>query len=153
MIPGVSANKLDNAANDTGREWNEFPSLGTSVRGPRPIDRAAYYGLAGHVVRSIAPHTEADPTAILLQYMALFGNAIGRGPYFQVEGDHHATNIFVVLVGATAKARKGTSMGRVRQIFDRVDPQWASQRIESGMSSGEGLIWAVRDPIVGWSKG
>ncbi len=28
-----------------------------------------------------------------------------------------------------------------------MDPQWADQRVVSGLSSGEGLIWAVRDKI------
>jgi hypothetical protein len=28
-----------------------------------------------------------------------------------------------------------------------VSPEWAGARIQSGLSSGEGLIWAVRDPI------
>lgn len=56
------------------------------------MDPAAYYGLAGDVVRTIAPHSEADPVAILVQFLTAVGNAIGRGPYYQVEGDRHGTN-------------------------------------------------------------
>jgi hypothetical protein len=72
---------------------------------------------------------------------------LGRGPYYQVEGDRHGTNLFGVLVGETAKGRKGTSWGRVRQIAEIADPGWTRDRIHSGLSSGEGVIWAVRDPI------
>src|SRR5262245_43562515 len=50
----------------------------------------AYHGLPGEVVRTIAPHTEADPVAILLQFLTCAGNVIGRTAYFQVESDRHA---------------------------------------------------------------
>src|SRR5262249_10579974 len=50
---------------------------------PWPIlNEVALHGLAGDVVHTIEPHTEADPVAILLQYLISFGNAIGRGPYY-----------------------------------------------------------------------
>jgi hypothetical protein len=62
------------------------------------------------------------------------------------EADRHGMNLFVVLVGQTAKARKGTSWGRVRGLLTAIDPDWSRQKTRSGLSSGEGLIWAVRDP-------
>jgi hypothetical protein len=111
------------------------------------MDAAALYGLAGDVVRTIEPQTEADPVGILTQYLAAVGNAIGRGPYYQVEGDRHGSKLFVVLVGDTSKARKGTSWGRVQEIMELVDDRWVRDRVHSGLSSGEGVIWAVRDPI------
>jgi hypothetical protein len=52
-----------------------------------------------------------------------------------------------VLVGKTAKARKGTSWGRIRGLFEQAAGDWERGRIVSGLSSGEGLIWSVRDPI------
>jgi hypothetical protein len=98
-------------------------------------------------VGTIEPHTESDPIAILLQYLTFFGNAVGRGPHFRVEGDQHFTVLNAVLVGETAKSRKGTSTGRVREIFKVADDEWESQRIKSALSSGEGLINEVRDPV------
>jgi hypothetical protein len=117
------------------------------------IAAEAYHGLAGEVVRVIGPHTECDPIAILVHYLIFFGNAVGRGPYYQVEGDKHHTNAYVVLVGDTSKGRKGTSAGRVRQIFEIAEPDWVRERVASGLSTGEGLIWVVRDPISQWTKG
>jgi len=109
----------------------------------------AYRGLAGAIVNTIKPASEADPVALLIQTLASVGNAIGRGPYYQVEGDRHGSNLYAVLVGETAKGRKGTSAGRIRQVMQVADPQWASERMHSGgLSSGEGLIWAVRDKII-----
>lgn len=49
--------------------------------------------------------------------------------------------------GRTSKARKGTSWGQIRQTLAGVESAWADSRVMSGLSSGEGLIWAVRDEI------
>ena len=57
-----------------------------------------------------------------------------------------------MLVGATAKSRKGTSAGRIREIFKVADGEWESTRIKTGLSSGEGLINEVRDPVMDGSK-
>jgi hypothetical protein len=112
---------------------------------PEPPGPAAYHGLAGEIVDQIAPHTEADPAAILSQLLIAFGAAVGRGAYFQIEATRHHPNEFLVLVGDTAKARKGSSWDHVRRLICRADPTLAA-RIATGLSSGEGLIWAVRDP-------
>ncbi len=115
---------------------------------PWPVlDPDAYHGLAGDIVRAIEPETEADPVAILVQVLVFFGNLIGRSAHFVVEGTQHFCNLFAVLVGRTGRGRKGTSEGRARQIVWFVDEGWTAERIETGLTSGEGLIWAVRDPI------
>jgi hypothetical protein len=117
------------------------------ARWPEPLAAEAFHGLAGEIVRAIEPHSEADPAGLLIQFLAAFGNVVGASPHFRVEADRHGTNIFVVLVGVTSVARKGTSLGHIRRIFQSVDAEWAAGRVLSGLSSGEGLIWAVRDPI------
>ena len=115
---------------------------------PEPIDDAAFYGLAGEIVRTIEPHSEADPCALLVQILVGIGSLIGPGPHFKVEADRHFTNEFVALVGKTSKARKGSSLGHVRRLLHLVDPAWNKDRVQSGLSSGEGLVWAVRDHSV-----
>jgi hypothetical protein len=114
---------------------------------------AAYHGLAGEVVSTLLPHTESDPVALLLQYLASFGNVIGRNRYYQAEDTQHFGNLFVTLVGDTSKARKGTSAERIRTIFKAVDLTWASERMKGGVSSGEGIISQVRDEVRGMRKG
>jgi hypothetical protein len=114
---------------------------------PSPLDEAAYYGLAGEIVRMIQPHTESDPAAILVQMLVAFGNLIGRNAYFPVEATKHYMNLFAVMVGQSAKARKGTSLDHVRRLFEQVDTDWIGDRVKSGLSSGEGMLHAVRDPI------
>lgn len=115
---------------------------------PERMDAAALHGPAGEFVRLIEPHTEADLVAILVQVLVAFGNCVGRGPHFPVEADEHHPNLFAGIVGATSKGRKGTSWGQVRRLFFPVDEAWVKGSIASGLSSGEGLIWAVRDEIL-----
>jgi hypothetical protein len=115
---------------------------------PAPLGDQAFHGPVGAIVRALELHTEADPAAILLQLLVASGNLIGRGPFFGVEADRHYTNLFCVLVGETAKGRKGTAWGHVRRPLGNVDSDWTGSRVLSGLSSGEGVIWAVRDPIM-----
>jgi len=121
-----------------------FEAMPLPPERPRLCD-AAYFGPVGEAVKLIEPETEADPAGIYLQLLAAVGNAMRRGPYYQVEGDRHHTNLFVVLVGETSRARKGTSWGRVRQVMGLADPEWTAQHVVGGLTSGEGLIRHVRD--------
>ncbi len=94
----------------------------------------------------IEPHSESDPAAILFQFLAAFGNVVGRRPHRQVEAARHTANVYVVLVGSTSKGRKGTAWGRVLQLFETVNESWIENAVVDGLGSGEGLIAAVRDP-------
>jgi hypothetical protein len=79
-------------------------------------------------IRTIAPHTEADPAAILLQFLAAFGNMVGPGPHCVVESTRHNLNLFVILVGDSSKARKGTSWRHICRLFSEVDDPWVAHR-------------------------
>ena len=114
---------------------------------PEPLAEQAFYGLPGRAVALIGPHSEADPVALLVTFLLSFGNVVGRGPHYLVEGDEHHANENAALVGESSKARKGTSWGRNRQVFQHVDPAWTKDKTAGGLSTGEGLIWEVRDPV------
>src|SRR5262245_22242362 len=119
----------------------------TDDRWPKPLRAAAYHGVLGDIVRRMEPQTEADPAAVLMSVLVMFGNCIGRTPGFRVSADVHHLNLFAVIVGTTAKSRKGMSRSQAAQVFELVDTDWTRTRITSGLSSGEGLIWAVRDAV------
>ena len=116
------------------------------------LDPTALYGLPGDVVRAFEPHTEADPVAVLANLLCAFGNVIGRGPFARVGTTEHHLKLFTGLVGETAKGRKGESWGPVKTLMEAVDPGWASERVMGGLSSGEGLIYHVRDEARGERK-
>jgi hypothetical protein len=124
---------------------NSFNSYQHSSEWPELPDEARH-GFVGRLLDVVGPHTEADPVAIIGQMLAGFGAAIGRGPHFTAERDRHGGNIFLVLVGETSKGRKGTSLGYARELIVTADPTLCD-RMANGLSSGEGLIDAVRDPI------
>ena len=79
---------------------------------PAPLAPEAFVGLAGEFVQLVGPESEADPASLLFSFLVTVGTIIGRGPYYQVGGDRHHTNLFAVIVGETAKSRKGMSSGR-----------------------------------------
>ena len=112
---------------------------------PEPPDPAVWRGMAGAIAETIAPHTEADPLAVLAQLLVGAGAIVGRGAWMAVEATRHYPNEFVVLVGDSAKARKGSSWDHVERVLHRADSSFAS-RVRTGLSTGEGLIWAARDP-------
>jgi len=124
----------------TGPGWPEAPAA------------EAFTGISGKFVETVSPHTEADPVALLAQFLTAAGCAIGPGPYVTVGADRHEPRLFVVLVGETSRGRKGSSLGWVRHVVETADPTFA-ERWQSGLSSGEGLIYAVRDEVREWKAG
>lgn len=106
---------------------------------PPTLPDSALYGPAGEIVRRILPCTEADPAALYAQLLAGLGNLIGPSPYFLADGSRHHANLFTIICGRTAKARKGTSWAQVRNVLDEVDSIWLSMRVKSGIVSGEGI--------------
>jgi hypothetical protein len=114
---------------------------------PEPLGDAAFHGIAGEIARTVAPHSEADPVALLGQTLGAAGSVVGRHAYFEVEAARHYANLFVGVVGDSSKARKGTSLAHVERIVGAADPDWHASCRATGLSTGEGLVWVVRDPI------
>ena len=131
-----------------GDESEEPEPMLTAPAWPQALESAAFHGLAGDVVGVIYPHTEADPAAVLSMFLAAFGNMAGASAHFMAEARPHPARVWPVLVGETAKGRKGSAWSSLRYVLERVDEDWLARCTTSGLSSGEGLIWAVRDQIV-----
>jgi hypothetical protein len=70
---------------------------------------------------------------------------IGPGAYFLADGARHHPNLFTVIAGRTAKARKGASWARVKNVLSDLDDLWLTTRVKSGVVSGGGIIEAFRD--------
>lgn len=105
----------------------------------------ALYGLAGSIVKDIDPYCEADPKATLLHALIGFGNMVGDASYTLVGAERHSAKISAVLVGPTAAGRKGSAWRPIKAIFQRADSEWIENRVKSGLSSGEGIIYHLRD--------
>lgn len=101
---------------------------------------AAFDGLAGEVVRALAPHTEADPAAVLLNVLAEFGAMVGGAAETQAGSAKHPPAISVALVGRTARSRKGTSERETSALMTHVEDGWEARHRMSGFGSGEAFI-------------
>lgn len=115
------------------------------VRSRPVMPRHAFHGPIGAAVLAIEPDTEADPVAILVQLLVAFGSVVGRGPRLEIGSHQHHANLFAVIVGKSSKARKGTSWRNAFALIAPADADWSRHRVKDGLSSGEGLIHAVRD--------
>jgi hypothetical protein len=136
-------------SNFTSRDTT--PPLESRERPVAPHE-SAFYGLAGDYIRGICEETEADPVGVLVQLLVAFGNLIGREPRMLIDSVWHRTNLFAVVVGSTGSGRKGASW-KVSQrfytkseILNGIDERWQDDRIKSGLSSSEGLVYQMRDP-------
>lgn len=108
--------------------------------------RELFTGLVGRVVETFAQHTEADPVAIATQFVVACGNAIGRGPHLRVGEVYHFTNEFLALVGPSARGRKGDALAVALRALRDACHDWYNAT-GGGLSSGEGVVFAVRDRI------
>jgi hypothetical protein len=119
-------------------EADKFPEL----------DGAAYHGLAGEIVKTIEPQTEAHPIGLLISFFVAVGIALGNQFHWNVGGTQHPLRFFAVLMGLSSKGRKGTSYGAIYPILKAgFGEAFTKQNVTTGLSSGEGLIYAVRDEV------
>lgn len=114
------------------------------IKWPTPLGEAAYHGIIGQVIKTIEPHTEADVAALLIQLLIALGNLMGRKPYFFVEATKHFPVLFGLVVGGTSSG-KGSSLAQIKRLLTPIDEDWR-KKIGPGLSSGEGLLYEVRDP-------
>ena len=111
---------------------------------------AAQHGVAGELSLIGTIGTEADPAGVLVTALTWASALIGSKPVQYVGDADHYARLFCVLVGASSKARKGTTEGPVRRVMKQaeiLDPiSGDGMRVRpGGLSSAEGLISAVRD--------
>ena len=119
------------------------------------LNTEAFYGLAGDVVAACTKDSEATEAGVLFYFLQRVGCQIGPFAHVLVGEEKHHARLNVVLVGKSSRARKGTSMRPVDSLFDAVNKlaglSLAVVR-NSSLSSGEGLVAAVRDDSVEQDK-
>ena len=112
---------------------------------PEPMREEAFIGVAGEFVDFIYPQSESSREVLLTQFLAAFGTLRGDSPRYPHESTFHWTQEFMVACGPTSMARKGTSVAHVKRVLVEAEPL-SGKRIVSSLSSGEGLIFMIRDP-------
>ena len=119
---GDYTNQLDNEE-DFINEHGEF-TFKLKLYADNGLASYAFHGLAGDVVRTVDPHTESDPMATLINFLVAYGNIIGDSAHFVAGAKKHPARIFAVVVGASGKGRKGTSITPIRLLFQAIEPEW-----------------------------
>lgn len=137
-LVGRSRRRKATAAEESADAPNAAPSP--------ELHAAALYGLAGEIVRTMRPHTEAADAAVLAHLLAVYGCAVGPGPYYAVGASPHRARLFTLVVGSTGRGRKGTALDAALAPFRHPDgPGGVLARIRSNVQSGEAIVEAVRD--------
>jgi hypothetical protein len=108
------------------------------------LDQKALVGYSEKFTNLSCRNSEASLAAVLITFLVRFGVEVGTGPKMEIGDTLHYARIFAVIVGATSKARKGTSAKPIDKLFSKLTRP--SRKTPGPLSSGEGLIFAVRDP-------
>lgn len=112
------------------------------------IEDAAKIGVVGRLLDAISPVVEPSESSLMFPLLCVIGNILGPDVYISMAGSKHPPRLNCVLVGPTAKGRKGTAWAYVRELLEEIIPSYVYENIKSGLSSGEGLIHDVRDDYV-----
>lgn len=98
-------------------------------------------------------NSEAHPVAVAANVLGFLCSMIGRALFQKIGDAAIHCRPFQIIVGKSGKARKGTAETTVREIFRRADEilrkrQGNNDRLRihaGGLSTGEGVAWAIRD--------
>jgi len=102
----------------------------------------AFHGPPGEFVRTVESCSEADPAAVLATFLTTFGCYVGPSPRIEA-GRGHTARLHTLMIGRSAKARKGSSKFPVVQVFEAINRDWTEQQIIGGLGSGEAIITAA----------
>lgn len=120
---------------------------------PRMADEG-FVPLIGEIVGAACASSEAHPVAVAANVVAFFSAIIGRGIFQRIGDAAIHCRPFLLIVGKSGKARKGTAEHTVREVFKRADVLLRKHytnddklRVHAGgLATGEGVAWAIRDP-------
>ncbi|MFH0730753.1 MAG: DUF3987 domain-containing protein [Pseudomonadota bacterium] len=112
---------------------------------------AIHPGLIRDIISASTVNSEADPAAVLGTFLTRLSVEVGRNPYMMVGDGRQHVNLLAAVVGPTGAGRKGTSAKPVERLFPPVAQGYSFARVTPGpLSSGEGLIDAVKDEVTAW---
>jgi hypothetical protein len=120
---------------------------------PAALAPQAFHGLTGDIIRAIEPYSEADPAALLAHVLTGVGAMLGAETYAVAGDARHPARLFALVVGETSKGRKGSAAQPIQRLLAMTDPAFKyPDHLGEGLSSGEGLVYQVRDAVMGTDK-
>ena len=148
---GEVRRQIDQATDATVKDGRDGPS----PLAPPVMPNEGFPDLVADIVKAACANSEAHPVAVAANVVALFCCAVGRVPFQRIGDSVAHARVFALIVGRSGKARKGTAEATPREVFRRADAVLRKRhqnddrlRIHAGgLSTGEGVAWAIRDPI------
>jgi len=118
----------------------------------------------------IASQSEASQVALFMNFLVFAGTCFGREAGLWLGDDCHHPRLFHLHIGRTNRARKGTAVTPIKRLVSQMEriEQVSTQLAAAsggglpdsfvpgyhfgGLSSREGLAYAIRDPVTKWNK-
>lgn len=126
-----------------GLQEVEAPEI--PVRGWPSDIKMDQMGRAGRIAQLTTAGTEIDPHATLFSLLTVAGGVVGPDTFMYVGETRHYARLFTVLVGASSRGRKGSSLSPILRVFRDVVPSFPRIETSGPLSSGEGLLYRIRD--------
>lgn len=139
---------------------DELSTIVKSIEKYKPINEVtklvmsedAFYGLAGKMAMEISPINGISKEAVLFQFLICMSTLCAHKFFYSIGGKRIYSADYLVLVGNTGSSKKGTSFSDVKYFFDKFYPEFSTQRLKTGVNSGEGLINSIRDRVTSIEK-
>ncbi|MCE7798432.1 DUF3987 domain-containing protein [Sphingobium sufflavum] len=114
------------------------------------LHNVALYGVLRDMVDAACANSEAVRPTVAIHILARFAATIGRSAYIQIGDQRRHLRMNALIVGPTAKGRKGTSAEMPNELFRQAENLligcWPLRKL-TALATGEGLIYMVRDPV------
>lgn len=114
------------------------------------LHNVALFGILREMVDAACANSEAVRPTVAIHILARFAATIGRSAYIQIGDQQRHLRMNALIVGPTAKGRKGTSAEMPNALFRLTENLlvgcWPLRKL-SGLATGEGLIHLVRDAV------
>lgn len=138
ILRGFDSKYPDAAASPKKEEAQQEPAAMT-------MPAMAYHGLAGHFVDVLDRSTEAPREFRLAAFLTVVGALIGRQAWVTYSRPTYP-NLFTLLIGKTASARKSTVLAFALDLMmSVVERTQAKVKPLYGLASVEGLAAAMKD--------
>jgi len=114
------------------------------------LHNVALFGVLRDMVDAACAKSEAVRPTVAIHILARFAATIGRTAYIQIGDQKRHLRMNALIVGPTAKGRKGTSAEMPNELFSLAATWLSGQsplRKLTALATGEGLIHMVRDPV------
>src|SRR6516225_9940073 len=118
------------------------------------LDEKGLYGPLGELAIKAAEGGEPPPSAVMLPLLVGVGNIISKHRYHIVKATWHRPLLYAIVAARTGLGVKGAAWDIASELLRYLDPLWFDSCLMVGqLTTSEGLMYRIRDPIPGKDPG